>query len=977
MLVYFDGKKVGRFLTTFNPRFRSMAEVPTHWLRSFADPIRAGEQLQKLCAAAEPSTLRFVERLLSEAAATPDPDRVLHAFERLASSVIDRTSFYRTLSEYPPLTARLVRIFLASEHLSDILFRDPQFVSLLISPESSCRPMSREQMDMGVHAILINPTYSSRRKIDALRGWKRQCHLRVGIRDLILDETLDAVVTELSDVADAVVEGMMHLYATDAQRRAMTVIALGKWGGRELNYSSDIDLMFVYAEEGVDEEGLSNHEAFNRIAENLMRSLNEVTREGRLYRADARLRPDGDSGPLARSLVSCLRYYESRGKLWERQMLIKARPCAGQKTLGEQLLLQLRAFVYPTTFFRSPLEEIARMKWKIEEEKLSDELNIKIAPGGIRDIEFICQALQLINGGRTQEIRTPTTLTAIDRLEQHDLLSPEEAALLRRAYRLFRRIEHCLQIERDMQTHSVDQDEREQSRLAYVLGFPSRGELMSCIQTERDSVRRHFDSMFAAKSVSPHGQSLIQEHWDVEVRSLLHQARVAPSTHVQQVLRQLAFGRFPKLYDNATRRLFESLLPKLLTTVGYTACPEEALSRFESIVYAYGSTDSLYRALTGSDWLLESLAHLCACGPHMTARLVDSPDFTERLITGLPAWLEKPADPPAMSFDSLYDLKTMEWLRLTILLLLSRIDIGTLLDQLSRIADHCVRTLWGEALGNSDGLLMAALGKWGGREISFRSDLDVVFICSEDADLEALRPQVEEWLSAVQTFTPLGRLYAVDVRLRPEGENSPLLVRESRYVEYLDTRAALWEKQALLRWRPVAGDFTIADRLRPTIDGHRYRPVTAFDLRAVRAMRERQLREKIRTVSDARLDYKFAAGGLLELEYAVQVLQMHVGRPSTMSTLEAIASLEGVLPSSLTQTLRKSYVFYRELDIYSYLALERTSTRLPSEQKQIDILSAFCDISSGSSLDFLLSQTRKQTEEACHKALEMCYESHR
>ncbi len=948
--------------------------IPTHWIQPFRNKDLASQLLARLTSGVTPAHLQFMDRLVSEISNRVDRDRILNNFERLADSVIDKPALFRTLSDFPPIIARIVHIFHASQFLADILIRDPQYVSYLISPETYCRPLDRELAWDEIQTILGNETFSDRRKLDALRILRRRHTLMIGVRDLILSEELETIVYDLSLLADVVTDAVLHVHTENmAPANNLAVIALGKWGGQELNYSSDIDLLFVYPEEGHGDSDLSFHEIHNRAAERVMQSLQETTREGRLYRADARLRPDGNSGPLARSMASCSHYYESRGKVWERQMLIKARPAAGNRLLGETFIRSLRPFVFPSTFFRSPIEEIARMKWKMEEEQSAPEWNIKIAPGGIRDIEFVIQALQLINGGKLESIRTPTTLVAVEKLCEANLLKVAEADTLRDAYHFYRRIEHLVQIERDLQTHRIEENKLEQERLGQLLGFSDRHAFLRQLETMRPAVRAIFDGVFVKEGESPLSKSLIQDQWDVTVRSRLREANVVPSARVQQSLLHLAFGHLPKLYDNTTRSLFEQLLPSLVAAAGKTPSPEDTLVRFERLVYAYPSPNSLYRILLSSPSHLSAFVYLSSLGPHMSNVLVESPGLIEYLITRMGAWSKRPHEMDRGPTVRLSQFKALEWIRLAILDREEKLNDAQLYGQLSHIADQSIREVWNERIDPSYPMVLAALGKWGGRDLSFRSDLDVVWICADDADLSQCQVHAEAIMKSVREVTQYGRLYEIDARLRPEGAHAPLVVSQSRYLEYFSSRAAFWEKQALIRWRPVCGAEPLARSIASALSPIRYHPLTSDDIDSIMQMRQKQMSEKIRRPEDALSDIKFSAGGMLDIEYAVQACQIHWAENreelQTTSIYEAFDALGSMLPGDSVDQLRRHYHFFRQLEKFAFLALERSSAKLPTDKKQIDILEHFCDISSETNLLTDLSRRKKEVESVFRQIL--------
>ncbi|MBX7153017.1 hypothetical protein K1X84_15420, partial [bacterium] len=574
------------------------------------DPVIAERNLARIAQNVEPEYLHFLDRLEFELRSQPEPDRILNYFERLSTSVINKSTFYKMLCDFPPIVARLCKLFEASPFLSEIIIRDFQFTYFLLSPELHCKKTDPAVLRKDVAVISNNKQYSLNRKFEALRILRRRSLLMIGIRDYILNAPLEETVASISMLADHLIHAVYELCHQSLEEKygkpacAGAVVGLGKLGGNELNYSSDIDLIFVYREEGQTSGAAyscTHHEFFNQLAEMTARVLSQKTQEGQLYRVDTRLRPDGDAGPIARSVASYFAYYESRGQLWERQMLIKARPIAADVEFGLHFINQLRPFVYPATFFQSPLKEIARMKWRIEEQKQTDDaLNIKICPGGIRDIEFIVQALQLLNGGRLADIRGGNTLQSIDKLLRHNLISEHESSLLRQSYIFYRKIEHLLQIEHDRQTHTLSRENTDLERMAHILEFKSRTNFVEVLENTLRSVRSVYDNFFKnqqAESADPLATLFDSEKLEAGENHYLKTAGFEMPETAFRTLKNLAFGHFPKMYGNTTREIFLKLSKPLLQAAAATPNPMHTLVNFERVVANYPAIESLYKLL--------------------------------------------------------------------------------------------------------------------------------------------------------------------------------------------------------------------------------------------------------------------------------------------------------------------------------------------------------------------------------------------
>lgn len=927
----------------------------------------------------------FLPRLQYELKHNPVPDEIFNSFEHLTASVINKVSFYKMLCDFPPIIARLVKIFTSSRFLSDLIIRDFQYTYFLIRPDIDCKPLDINPLRKSIRAIMNNGTYSVTRKLDQLRILKRRELLKIGIRDYILDDPLEATMRAISTLADELIKAVLELFSDSLTEKYSSptsdfaVIALGKLGGGELNYSSDIDLMFVYSEEGLihyDEREISCHEFYNQLCAAIISAMVNTTREGQLYRVDARLRPDGDSGPLARCSSSFIHYYESRGQLWERQMLIKARIVAGSTDFGQKFLAQLSPFIYPKTFFSSPLKEIAKMKWRIEEQKSTDKLNIKICAGGIRDIEFILQALQLINGGRISEIQTGNTLSGLAKLFDNGIISNEENKLLVESYVFYRKIEHILQIADDRQTHSMSGERKQFTKIAFLLNYNNAEEFIRKLDSHLESVRKIYNAVFEiSDSVSLPGdtaQFFASETLNQALQIRLTQHGFDSPRHAHRIIRLLNFGQFPKLHAVTTQDLFLQLLPNLLAGVQQTPVPDHTIMNFERIVSAYPFPDILYRTFLHQPKFLELTLDLSSYSHSIINVLSESPLYVDYLITHYQDWLQDGEYLPALEFsgyNNMHDFKKMEFLKLALRYSNEKKHNGQLCEDISRLADFILNKIFFESFDESDHVALIGLGKLGGRELSYKSDLDVVFVSENSSDVDDLIAKAKDFLRRIMEITPRGRLYEIDARLRPEGKQAPLVVTVSRYESYFESRAMFWERQALVKSRFICGAATVKEKVSRLFRKIVYeKDFTTNEIHSIINMRLRQTKEKIKTVSDSIHDLKFSRGGLLDIEYAIQAYQMKFGKShhslqgeNTLQTLRVLQDLS-LISGDDAQVLHQNYSFLRELEVFNYLVFERKSNKLPNDEKQLAFLSKFCKLNKDNRLLERLSHVKKQNE---------------
>ncbi len=450
----------------------------------------------------------FLKNLRRDVRATAHPRRALNSFHRFLMTGFS-SAWLRDFDSHRLLQQILLELSSQSQFLADILVRNPELFRWLTSSNVLKITKTRDNYVAEASAA-IRLFQRSEKKLDSLKRFQRRELLRIGARQILEEADVATTSSELSALADAITESVLGM-AYDQMgetiqgtvKAELAVIGLGKLGGGELNFSSDIDLVFVYDQDGPLEGSqprLSTlHEYYCRVAEYVVRRLSEHTAEGHLYRVDMRLRPDGGSGPLAMSRAAYFAYYEARGELWERQMLMKARVTAGDRRVGEGWMEEIQPFIFPKTLLSSPLEEIAKIKARIES-NLDEGTNIKLGSGGIRDIEFTVQALQLLNGGNNVSLRQRSTLDALRQLADSGHLRESEGRDLASAYRFLRTVEDRLQLLHGLQKHSIPESLEERKILARQLGFGSVAAFSKKLESHQVRIRKAFRSVFGKKT---------------------------------------------------------------------------------------------------------------------------------------------------------------------------------------------------------------------------------------------------------------------------------------------------------------------------------------------------------------------------------------------------------------------------------------------------------------------------------------------
>jgi glutamate-ammonia-ligase adenylyltransferase len=798
-----------------------------------------------------------------------------------------------------------------------------------------------------------------------LRDWRKLGSLRLIWRDVAGIDTVEQTLAGASALADATIAAALaaveaqvaasHGAIRDADGLAqrLIVFGLGKLGGDELNFSSDVDLVFAYEKNGTSDGArpLEGDAYYARIGQRLIALLDEVTPDGFCYRVDMRLRPFGSSGRLALSFDATEQYYQSEGRDWERYAWIKARPVAGDIAAGERLLTTLRPFVYRRYLDYTALDGLREMKAAIaadERRELADHL--KLGPGGIREIEFLVQALQLIRGGREPALRTRSLLAALDALAEAGHLAASTAAMLADAYRFLRRIENRVQMFADQQTHTLPDDSTTLQRIALGLGYAEVEALRAELVAHRARVSAEFEGLLAARRRGAAPTSL-HDYWIAlpeggDAQSLVHAGYARTDAH-DTALRDFARSPAVRGLSPRARGRLDRVLPRLLREAADSDAADIALPRLIALLQAIARRGSYLALLDEQPAALSRLVEVGTRSALLSERIAAHPLLLDELLdvrveSAAPtraslavecarAVEAVPADDVEAGLHALAEFRQGAGFRIGLALLKQRVAAVDAARQLAWLAETvlaAVLALARHAVGREgdDGFATIGYGSIGGEELGFVSDLDLVFLhadaeVADDARRHARLAQ--KLVSLLATATPAGSLYEVDVRLRPDGAKGLLVASLDGFAEYQRGRAWTWEKQALVRAKGIAGSPATIARFETIRAEVLSQPRDFEALRNdVIAMRQR-MRAELDRSRDERFDLKQGEGGLVDLEFLLQFLvlahahaQPALLRPRASGELVAALGECGVLSPEQTVTLTDAHatLLRRSLD---------------------------------------------------------------
>ena len=832
------------------------------------------------------------------------------------------TSLVEVVEQFPLGEAALLHLLAVSSICAARLTREPGTLLWLARPEVCLA--SRDHMEMLAELHALAGESAAGQNFTGLRFWKGREMTRVAVRELAAVAPLEETTGELSQIAEICLRRVFEFWDAELRQRYgspkadFAILALGKLGGSELNHSSDVDLLFLYSDEGQLTPHISYHQFFNRLGNKILETFSKPHPVGSLFRADLRLRPEGSAGPLARSLESMENYYAGFGETWERIALIKARRIAGSRELAYDFLRSHQPFIYPRSATPDLLEEIANIKHRIERDVVGPEKlgrDVKLGRGGIRDIEFIVQTLQVIHGARNPFLQEPSMLKALRALRELDLLPHDEVLALDNAYRFLRRVEHRLQIEAEQQTHTVPDEPDALSRLARSLRFSSASDFTASLRNRMGSVRPIFQRIISGSPAQP-AKITVEFFKDTKraEKALTELERGATSFHVA----------------TRTRQIFQRLRPILLDWLSKAADPDATLNQFLRFVESYGLRSLLFELLVTNPKLLELVVKtfdgsrfagdLLIRRPQLLEDITRDPTFDEprsveenlRRLDSLGA--------TANNLDPIRAYRQRQFLRIILRDVMGFVQPAGTFVELSDVAEACL--IFVANILASEQLTIVALGKFGGHEISYGADLDVLFV---GEDVRA----AQNLMSTMAQPTAEGNIWALDARLRPEGEKGPVVCSLETFESYYASRAQLWELQALTRARAVSGplqnEFMAIAKAAWGRAGQDAGLFMKIDDMVERIRRER------RSGSDF-LDLKTGTGGIIEAEFLVQALQMRANIWE-QNWERAVRGLQqsAHLKKSDVAKLKNSYAFLRRCELVLRRYDNRSVSTLPSD----------------------------------------------
>ncbi len=967
---------------------------------------------------------RHAVEVLADILAAGDPDGSLVGLVRYVEAFQEELG--RPFDFDPSRLALLVPVFGSSRFLTNYLVQHPAEMDRLTATPWLDAEKPREALEAELAASLPEgkgrlPDFEALQRV--LRRARASELLRIAVRDLTGRADVEGVTRELTCLAETALEVAVRICEAHLRRRygkpwvetiagekvegTFVVIGMGKLGAGELNFSSDIDLLYVYSsqkgrtEGGEEEKPIGVHEYYVRLAEQVTRAIGEVTEDGFVFRVDLGLRPGGNRGEIVNSLVACEVYYSSWGETWERSALLRARPVAGSRELGAELLRILDPILYRKTLDMATVEDMRQMKQRMDSKsrgRTDGSWDVKLGRGGIREIEFVIQSLQLLHAGLIPALRETRTLVALQRLLENSCLGREEVEDLSSAYRFFRTLEHRLQMFEDRQTHLLPGRKAERRRLARSMGFLEGGGAAAEAFEER--LRHHqarVEAIFG-RLLAEQEPDRTEEEVDPAVRALLDPQ--LPPNDALRLLAEAGFedpqsanARLVWLRDPPatgglsmrSRRLLRTRGPVFLQEILRSPDPDRALAHLESF---FSSTQARYTLFTVLDTHRETLRlmiRLFGTSDYLSAAFIRHPELLDSLVLSSYATIEKTRaemerDLEAVlaeakdlegRLDAMRRFKRGEVLRVAFNDLGGALDRPQVSAQLSDLAEVCFEAALRIERAELDArfgppgdpanpgatarFALLGMGKLGGREIDYHSDLDIIYVFDPQGEtrggpggkritnFEYFVKLGQRIISIMTLRTAEGRLYEIDTRLRPSGNAGTLVTSLENFEQYHQRSAQIWERQALIRARFVAGDAELGRALEELARRFAYGPWDPAMLGEIARIRAR-LEKEVAREKPGRYNVKTGRGGLADVGFVVQALQLKHGarelEPRTQNTLAALAALRqaGHLGERDARDLEEGYRFLRTLEDRLRLLHDRSTSELETSGPDLEKL---------------------------------------
>jgi glutamate-ammonia-ligase adenylyltransferase len=846
-----------------------------------------------------------------------------------------------------------------SRFLGRVIIKDPGILDLLLTSEFI---QNKKQLEKTIQES--NGIFESSSTLEEfmaqLRRYKYRELSRIIYRDIMHLERFPEIMEGLSDLASGILDAAFKFFDREVKATShgrFAIIGMGKLGGSELNLSSDIDLIYIYQTTG-------KPDLFFKIAERITKSLSSVTEDGFLYRVDLGLRPGGGKSPIALSFDGALEHYFYWGDTWERAALIKARPVAGDISLGDEFNKEIEPFVYKKNLDYISIEDLKDMKAKLD--RLHKIRDVKLGKGGIREIEFFVQALQLVNGGAIKELREKNSLKTLEKLWQRKIIEDDVFQLLSSCYLFLRKIEHAIQLVDELQTHKLPEDSNGLDKLAKRVGFQNKEEFEKAYNKRTSEVSRIYEQLFyePSKKIEEGGKAF----W--ELADFLTEGNIAQSEAIED-LRRLGFKNpesalelIAALLDTKKgglthrgRILTRRVIPAFLGRVIASPDPDAALVNLERFISGIGWRTSIFAVLAENPELLELLSRLFSTSGYLSGFLIRHPEYLdvltlkdvikefgsrEEMVGELKKILSEEEEYEG-KLDAIRRFKHVETLKLCLRDLNREVDpiyVGNFLSMLAESVLEVGLLLAGEVLGSTLGrkgtpedIIILGMGKLGGMEMSYNSDLDIIFIYKGD-EHEFFSKLGQKVISILSIPTNEGFAYKIDTDLRPSGRSGTLVTSFEAFRRYHEQSARLWERQALIRARPSAGNMDLGREVMKTIEYFVYKQPLQVDFQKEIYHLRARMEKEIAREDKLRFNLKTGKGGIVDIEFLIQMLQLKSGLyyegVRKQNTLEALNGLRkcGVIDEMVFIKLKDGTYFLKKLENLLRLLHDRSISEL-------------------------------------------------
>ncbi|HCY74814.1 MAG TPA: hypothetical protein DHV28_02750 [Ignavibacteriales bacterium] len=901
---------------------------------------------------------RVPQNILEDFFANLEKEINLHHFTKTSESNLlriiqnqfDLLFFINECLRYPHQIDILIIISINSNYLSDILVRNPEYFHWIINPSVLESKVNQKYYRKELEKSIF-PFKSFESKVNAIRFFKRKEILRIGLKDIYLKEDLKSITQHLSDLAKSISSVLFELcYKTTLMKYGIekisgkyVLISLGKLGGNELNYSSDIDLVAFYEKNIFIKKTIFYNQILTEAILLFIEAASKITGAGFLYRVDFRLRPDGRNSPLCTSYAEIIKYYESRGEDWERQMLIKANFVCGKKILYNQFSNYVSNFIYPASFSVSPTDQIKKMKSNIEKRNKSDE-NIKLVSGGIRDIEFSVQALQLLNGGKDSEIRTSNTLNSIEKLSRKNILLTTEANDLSSAYIFYRKAEHYLQLMNDQQTHSIPSEGELAEKLSHFLGFKNL-----------DLFNKHLNA--SKQKVKTIYNSIVTDDKNLTSSSYIDEIHFADIKRAKRNLDFLQFGKSlfaVKQFDKTTTSSYEIIEKELFKFLAVSVDPDIVVENFTRFIRNAIFPHIWFKEFIDKNFF-DLFLNLCERSQKAIELFSEDKNLRDTFLSR-ECLIQ-------LNQENIFNLSLKEFhFRTSVQLTANIINADSFSSLYSEYLNQNLTKIINAFIKDkkwANNFFVAAMGSFGASELTFNSDIDLLFIVSGILNYPGIQKDFQDLLKIIRNSFPG---IEIDCRLRPEGKSSLLVWDIENYKKYFVNRARVWELQAFTKCKFIAGN----RKLHKKFYTYFTNAVKTKDRLSIKK-EMLAMNKKIHSAENDFIDLKNSTGGLTDIDFIVSYLLLT--NPKLLIELDSnrdrnrFYTLKEISSKPINiKALEENFLFLKNTEIMNQNIFNSKTSLISSDEIKLFIISKSLGIINYQTFSQRLNELFKQTK---------------